>query len=148
MVLKKVWTPTASAFVARGMRAPYDTIGGQVYTVESGREYVRSLIIAQLLNVTTSPFYPRGVIRVLNPAGIDTIPEDDLPEEDDMTAEDIIHIENLEPGFQELVQSAALNNMATLKRGEEGKNWEANGDPTEIAIQVFAHKAGHGKPHL
>jgi P-type Na+/K+ transporter len=65
-----------------------------------------------------------------------------------VTAEDIVHIDNQEPGFQELVQSASLNNMATLKRGEEGKNWEADGDPTEISIQVFAHKAGHGKSHL
>ena len=69
-------------------------------------------------------------------------------EDDDITAEDVVHIDNLEPGFQELVQSAALNNMATIKLGEEGKNWEAIGDPTEIAIQVFAHKIGHGKPHL
>ena len=44
MVLKKIWTPTASAFVARGIRAPYDTIHGQLYTVESGRECVRLLI--------------------------------------------------------------------------------------------------------
>jgi len=49
MVLKKVWTPTASAFVARGMRAPYDTVNGQLYAVESGREYVKAFIIAQLL---------------------------------------------------------------------------------------------------
>jgi Na+-exporting ATPase len=148
MVLKKVWIPTASAFVDRGMRAPYDTVSGQSYTVESGREYVRPLIISQLLNVPTSPFYPRGIIRALNPGGTDTTPEEDLLEEDDMTAEDVVHIDNLEPGFQELVQSAALNNMAILKRGEEGKNWEAIGDPTEVAIQVFAHKVGHGKPHL
>jgi len=42
MVLKKVWTPTASA--AQGTRAPYDTNRGQLYTVESGREYVGLLI--------------------------------------------------------------------------------------------------------
>jgi Na+-exporting ATPase len=65
-----------------------------------------------------------------------------------MTTEGVAHVNNLEPGFQELVQSAALNNMATLKRGKDGRSWEADGDPTEIAIQVFAHKAGHGKPHL
>lgn len=106
------------------------------------------LFIARLLNVAASPFYPRGVIRALNPDGMGTIPEGNLPEEDDVTTEDVVHVDNLEPGFQELVQSAALNNMATLKRGEAGDNWEANGDPTEIAIQVFAHKAGHGKPHL
>lgn len=106
------------------------------------------LFLIQRLNVATSPFYPRGVIRALNPGGMDTTLEGQLPEGADMTAEDVVHIDNLESGFQELVQSAALNNMAVLKRGEEGKSWEANGDPTEIALQVFAHKAGHGKPHL
>ena len=50
MVLKKVWTPSASAFVARGTRSPYDTVSGQLYSVESGREYVMPLITAQFLN--------------------------------------------------------------------------------------------------
>ena len=129
------------------MRSPYDTANGQLYTVGSGREYVRPLIISEFLTVATSPFYPRGVIRVLNSDGVGTILEDGPPEEEDMAVEDA-NIDNLEPGFQELVQSAALNNMATLKRGEDGMTWEAHGDPTEIAIQVFVHKAGHGKPHL
>jgi hypothetical protein len=51
MVLKKVWTPTASAFVARGVRSPHDTVSGQLYTVESGREYVRPVMTPQLLNI-------------------------------------------------------------------------------------------------
>jgi Na+-exporting ATPase len=41
--------------------------------------------------------------------------------------------------------------MATIhksKEAKEGKNWDAHGDPTEIALQVFAYKAGRGKPHL
>jgi len=129
------------------MRPPYDTVSGQLYTVGSRREYVRPLIISEFLTVATSPFYPRGVIRALNSDGVGTNPKDDLSEEEDMTAEDAF-IDNLELGFQELVKSAALNNMATLKRGEDGMTWEAHGDPTEIAIQVFVHKAGHGKPHL
>lgn len=37
--------------------------------------------------------------------------------------------------------------MATLHKGKEDR-WEAAGDATEIALQVFAHKLGHGKPHL
>ena len=147
MVLKKVWTPTAPAPVTRGVRSPHDTVSGQSYTVGSRREYVLPLNISEVLNVAISPFYPRGVIRVLNSDGADTNLEDDASEVEDMTAEDA-HIDNLEPGFQELVQSAALNNMATIKRGEDGMTWEAHGDPTEVAIQVFAHKAGHGKPHL
>ena len=147
MVLKKVWTPTAPAPVTRGTRSPYDTNNGQSYAVGSSGEYVMPLLIAGFLNVANSPFYPRGEIRVLKSGGPDTSLEDDPSEVEDVTTEDA-HIDHLEPGFQELVQSAALNNMATIKLREDGVTWEAHGDPTEVAIQVFAHKAGHGKPHL
>ena len=147
MVLKKVWTPTVPAPVTRGMLSPYDTVNGQSYAVGSSREYVKPLIIVEFLNVANSPFLPRGEIRVLKSGGPDTSLEDDPSEVEDKTTEDA-HIDKLEPGFQELVQSAALNNMAIIKRGEDGMTWEAHGDPTEVAIQVFAHKAGHGKPHL
>jgi magnesium-transporting ATPase (P-type) len=86
----------------------------------------------QLLNVAISPFNPRGAIQAVIPGSDDTILQDKV----------------LEPGLKELVLAAALNNMATLKSGGEGKNWEADGDPTDIAIQVFAHKVGYGKPLL
>ncbi|KAG8802546.1 hypothetical protein FRC17_006393, partial [Serendipita sp. 399] len=162
MVVKKVWIPVKSVFLSRaapGERLDYDTVTGETYAVESG----------------TDPFYPRGTIRVLRPGAAEANNEMDSDDEDDVTAENIVRIESLEPSFQEFVHSAALNNMATIHRGggkkkkkaaaaanangdgneqgaadNEGANaaWEANGDPTEIALQVFAHKAGRGKPHL
>lgn len=97
-----------------------------------------------------SPYYPRGTIRVDNEPAPSPAPadNDEAEDEDDVTADDIVRIESLEPAFQELIQCAALNNMATLHRGSDQKGWDANGDPTEIALQVFAHKAGRGKPHL
>ncbi|KAG9056423.1 hypothetical protein FS842_010757 [Serendipita sp. 407] len=153
MVVKKIWIPVKSAFLSRtvpGQRSDYDTTTGEMYSVESG----------------TDPFYPRGTIRVVRPDASDPNNEMDSDDEDDVTAHDIVRIESLEPGFQEFVHSAALNNMATIHRGgrkkatdgagnektgeneSENAGWEANGDPTEIALQVFAHKAGRGKPHL
>jgi P-type Na+/K+ transporter len=119
-----------------------------------------------LLVSSLSPFYPRGDIRSVPTPGLPSTPTLDAekrdgslsPEQiaeldpendyDDMTAEEIVRVGDLEANFEELVRSAALNNMATIWRGEEGKGWEANGDPTEVALQVFAHKAGLGKPHL
>lgn len=65
-----------------------------------------------------------------------------------MTAIDVVRMESLEPAFQEFIHGAALNNMASIHKPAEGRDWDANGDPTEIALQVFAHKAGRGKPHL
>lgn len=114
-------------------------------------------ISTTLIPVPFSPYYPRGTIRVIKSvketeiSSNETVPgvnDQEDPDADDMTANDIIRIDSLEPSFQDLVQSAALNNMATLRRGEENSPWTAVGDPTEIALQVFAHKAGFGKPHL
>ncbi|KAG9056424.1 hypothetical protein FS842_010758 [Serendipita sp. 407] len=133
MVLKKAWIPVKAAFVPHGARSDYDTVKGQMYVVESGSD----------------PFYPRGVIRAAaSPDILSPEEERDEEESDDVTADDIIRIESLEPGFQEMVHAAALNNMASVHKGKEGAGWEAVGDPTEIALQVFAHKAGRGKPHL
>ncbi|KAK3845726.1 MAG: P-type II D ATPase [Linnemannia gamsii] len=49
------------------------------------------------------------------------------------------------------IQASALCNMAELRRTnhpETHGEWTAIGDPTEIALQVLAHKAGMPKPEL
>lgn len=135
MVLKKAWIPVNTAFVAPGTRASYETTKGLTYAVESGRD----------------PYYPRGTIRVnFDSDEPSPTPNSDNNDDDsdDVTAGDIVRIESIEPAFQEFIHSAALNNMASIHKPVEGKGWDANGDPTEIALQVFAHKAGRGKPHL
>ncbi|KAG0268139.1 Na+ ATPase [Linnemannia exigua] len=50
-----------------------------------------------------------------------------------------------------IIQASALCNMAELRRTnhpEAHGEWTAIGDPTEIALQVLAHKAGMPKPEL
>ncbi|KAI9596567.1 hypothetical protein BDF19DRAFT_394346 [Syncephalis fuscata] len=48
---------------------------------------------------------------------------------------------------QLLVECAALCNVANLRRNKKGE-WEGLGDPTEIALQVFATKLKHGRQNL
>ena len=45
------------------------------------------------------------------------------------------------------LEPAALCNLATVRVIEENgqQDWKTTGDPTEIALQVFAHRFGHGK---
>lgn len=50
-------------------------------------------------------------------------------------------------GFQHFLNVASLANLAAVKRREDGV-WEAHGDPTEIAIQVFAARFGMNRSHL
>jgi len=104
--------------------------------------------------------------------------ESDEQEEDDITSEDVIRPSEMEDSFKNLVLCSGLCNMATIHKGKEDRweaAGDATGSfdlflsllvspsisfkliadlpspcftLTEIALQVFAHKLGHGKPHL
>ncbi|KAL8885591.1 MAG: hypothetical protein Q9205_003512 [Flavoplaca limonia] len=50
--------------------------------------------------------------------------------------------------LQEFLQSTALCNLATVRHDKEKNEWQAIGDPTEIALQVFAHRFQLGKKTL
>ncbi|KAL9602350.1 MAG: hypothetical protein Q9219_001916 [cf. Caloplaca sp. 3 TL-2023] len=52
------------------------------------------------------------------------------------------------PALQEFLQSTALCNLARIRYDEQKKEWQAIGDPTEIALQVFAHRFRLGKQTL
>jgi potassium/sodium efflux P-type ATPase len=58
---------------------------------------------------------------------------------------ELVSSEKLSPsaskGLQEFLNVASLANLAVVKKKDDG-NWEAHGDPTEIAIQVFAARFG------
>lgn len=48
----------------------------------------------------------------------------------------------------EFVTPAALCNLATVRKDRNTNKWNATGDPTEIALQVFAERFGLGKARL
>jgi Na+-exporting ATPase len=48
----------------------------------------------------------------------------------------------------EFIRAAALCNLATVRRDENTGRWNATGDPTEIALQVFAHRFELGKERM
>ncbi|KAL8932589.1 MAG: hypothetical protein Q9216_006768, partial [Gyalolechia sp. 2 TL-2023] len=50
--------------------------------------------------------------------------------------------------LQEFLQSTALCNLARIRFDEQKKEWQAIGDPTEIALQVFTHRFQLGKQTL
>ena len=50
--------------------------------------------------------------------------------------------------FEDFFQSIALCNLATVRYNVRERQWQSIGDPTEIALQVFAHRFGHGKKTL
>lgn len=53
----------------------------------------------------------------------------------------------LDEGLAQAVRAAALCNIATIQKNLKGE-WKSTGDPTEVALQVFATKLGYGQPSL
>lgn len=58
----------------------------------------------------------------------------------------------LNPELESFLQAIALCNLATVKQetveSSKQKKWQTTGEPTEVALQVFAHRFNHGKKSL
>lgn len=67
-------------------------------------------------------------------------------EKEEITELDLSSVE-LPLGLHAFLKSTALCNLATV-RLDENKGWQVVGDPTEIALQVFAHRFKQGKKTL
>jgi magnesium-transporting ATPase (P-type) len=52
------------------------------------------------------------------------------------------------PGLESFLLSSALCNLATVRHDADTKKWQTMGDPTEIALQIFAYRFGYGKKTL
>ncbi|WEW57637.1 potassium/sodium eff [Emydomyces testavorans] len=57
-------------------------------------------------------------------------------------------IPDVVPQLEAFLESAALCNLAKLRFDKTSNQWQTMGDPTEIALQVFAHRFAFGKPAL
>ncbi|KAF2264651.1 Na+-exporting ATPase [Lojkania enalia] len=49
------------------------------------------------------------------------------------------------PELESMLRTAALCNLATVRLNEQEGKWQTTGDPTEIALQVFAYRFDKGK---
>lgn len=77
--------------------------------------------------------------QVNDPSADDEDSEYDVPpEEDDRKTYDQL-LENNLP-LEEFLKVASLANLATVYKSTDHEGWTARGDPTEIAIQVFASR--------
>jgi Na+-exporting ATPase len=151
MVTRRVWVP--AGIRGAGASADYSTdlTEGQYFTVETASD----------------PFHPRGAVRTDSAGGDKSASaaktmanhptrSDDSNDSDEQTLGDgpVCDPNDVPEPLHELTLCAALCSSATIQRirdeesKEEDLGWEGHGDATEVALQVYAHKLGYGKPHL
>ncbi|KAF5346132.1 hypothetical protein D9758_009933 [Tetrapyrgos nigripes] len=59
----------------------------------------------------------------------------------------VVDTANMDQRLTELVMVASMCNVASIAKNKDNR-WTSTGDSTEVALQVFAHKMGMGKPSL
>ncbi|GBF61808.1 calcium-transporting ATPase [Trichophyton mentagrophytes] len=74
--------------------------------------------------------------------------EKQAEEDDDDEGSEGAVLPEVVPELAAFLESAALCNLATVRYDESAGSWQTMGDPTEVALQVFAHRFGFGKKSL
>ncbi|KAI0151797.1 hypothetical protein GGR57DRAFT_513753 [Xylariaceae sp. FL1272] len=139
MIVQKVWLPMQAILTVRDSMHPNNPTEGRVSvsqvkddatTQKSPRDFDQERSTAKLR--FDIPDKEAGQGR--SPA---TATEDEEPEAE------------MTPHLEAFLQSAALCNLATVRHEEhptgDQLEWQATGEPTEIALQVFAHRFDRGK---
>lgn len=127
MIVKKVWLPPSNILTVTGSADPADpykgTVTDQPQTEEKKRDFDEER--------TTQAIKFDGVPdEKLNPEPSQSQPPKMAPMTDELRL---------------FLLAAALCNLSTVRYDEPEAAWKTTGEPTEIALQVFAHRYDRNK---
>ncbi|KAI0875209.1 hypothetical protein GGS24DRAFT_303603 [Hypoxylon argillaceum] len=135
MIVRKVWIPPNTIYTVQDSKHPSNPTEGRVTVSENknsaaGSETKRDF--DQERSAATLKF---------------DVPEEKLHSAKDESKKE--KIATMNPDLEAFLLSAALCNLATVRHQPEPKEdepeWQVTGEPTEIALQVFAHRLNQGK---
>jgi potassium/sodium efflux P-type ATPase len=133
MIVKKVWLPPSHIFTVSGSTDPNDpykgTVGDQPQAAGSGEEQEEKKRDFDEERTTQAIKFDGVPDEKLNPA----------------PAENTKKMAPMTPELRLFLLSAALCNLATVRYDEGEGAWKTTGEPTEIALQVFAHRFDRNK---
>lgn len=133
MIVRQAWIPSSHLYTVRESQSPNDPTKGRVTYSQSKDEPV----VEPKRDFDTERSAAGITFDVpdekLNPKRKEPEPEMETEMTDSLRA---------------FLLSAALCNLATVRYDEEEEKWQTTGEPTEIALQIFAHRFKKGKKSL
>lgn len=143
MVTRKVWIPGVGIYGVENSNNASDPTEGTITLADApkSRKEVQAAREAR----------QEALDRKRSVAGVVfDVPREKGHHHNDKNSRSVIDGTTVTPELQAFLESAALCNLATVRKvAEDGREeWKAMGDPTEIALQVFCHRFGHGKKTL
>ncbi|POR39396.1 Calcium-transporting ATPase 3 [Tolypocladium paradoxum] len=136
MIVRQAWIPSSHLYTVRDSQSPSDPTKGRVTYSRNKDEPVAERQEPQ-----------RDFDTERSAAGITfDVPDDKLrpkrkEPEPEMETE-------MTDSLRAFLLSAALCNLATVRYDDDEEKWQTTGEPTEIALQVFAHRFKKGKKSL
>ncbi|KAI0903933.1 hypothetical protein F4823DRAFT_635047 [Ustulina deusta] len=135
MIVRKVWVPSKTIYTVQDSKHPSNPTEGRVTVTEKK-------------GAVAEPQEKRDFDRERSAATLKfDVPEEKVnPHKDESKMEKIA---TMNPELEAFLLSAALCNLATVRHEPEPNDdqpeWQVTGEPTEIALQVFAHRLDRGK---
>ncbi|PTB50708.1 hypothetical protein M431DRAFT_511629 [Trichoderma harzianum CBS 226.95] len=139
MIVRQAWIPSSHVYTVHDSQNPSDPTKGRVVYTQSKDETPQEPVEEK-----TRDFDKERSAAVLKfdvpdeKLNISSSKQPQSPEpETKMTDE-----------LRAFLLSSALCNLATVRFDQEEEKWQTTGEPTEVALQVFAHRFNHGKKTL
>lgn len=138
MIVKKVWLPNVGIYTVNNSMDPNDPTQG---TVTKGRDAAPMPAKEETIDYDQQ----RSAVALKFDIPAEKAIKDQQSGAQHSDDEEAV----LGPDLEPFLESIALCNLATVKHeqveGGEMNQWQTTGEPTEIALQVFAHRFGRGK---
>ncbi|KAK5087863.1 potassium/sodium eff [Lithohypha guttulata] len=147
MVARKVWIPGAGIYSIENSNNASDPTEG---TVTFGESKSRKEVEAEKLRRQEELDAKRSTAGIQFDVPQEKMNKDRKAEQPVPEQNIVIDNPEMTPELQAFLESAALCNLATVRKVQEDgtSRWKTTGDPTEIALQIFAHRFQHGKDTL
>ena len=124
MIVRKVWLPKSGMYTLEGSERASDPTSGSVICNEEG-----------------APDFPEEEDVQ------DTVQDRKEDEKFDMSLTKS-SVATVTPHLQRFLNTISLCNLTRMHFDEQNKTWQTIGDPTETALQIFAHRFDFGKKRL
>ncbi|KAL7923800.1 cation transporting ATPase [Trichoderma austrokoningii] len=145
MIVRQAWIPSSHVYTVHDSQNPNDPTKGRVVYSQGKSENAPQL---EPINEKKSRDYDNersaAVLKFdvpdekLNPPSSATAKQSPVPEPEAKMTDQL----------RAFLLSSALCNLATVRYDKDEEKWQTTGEPTEIALQVFAHRFSHGKKSL
>ena len=137
MIVRKAWIPASHTYTVRDSQSPNDPTKGRVTYSENKDES------AQEKEEPKRDYDKERSAAVLK----FDVPEEKLNPKQHKQPEPEPETEMTDQ-LEAFLLAAALCNLATVRYDDEDEKWQTTGEPTEIALQIFAHRFDKGKKSL